>query len=295
MSRRCSVCLRAPRSPALRYSAATACSSSSAAASPPARCPAIGTCPSPCASTPRSRPATAPRRRGCGRSPSASTGTAASRRRACPSAVRRSSKSTNSATALERCRGALVGHGGFDANLEFHGGEPAPVHGQMLAFNGRAHGHSTVLLHVYASKPADITIVLTFAVRHPKRGKFGTELLHRHPAARLRPRLRHRRLARLRAALPLPRPQLQLPQRPLRRPERLPGGDLLVHPRHLLLLGGRADPHLADPQLHRPLAAEDPVGAPASHPGAPQVEGDRGRGKQRDRRVEPRQVERQDE
>jgi hypothetical protein len=85
-------------------------------------------------------------------------------------------ESTSSATALERCKGALVGHGGFDANLEFHGGEPAPVHGRMLAFNGRSHGHSTVLLHVYASRPADVTIVLTFDVRHPQRGKFGTEL-----------------------------------------------------------------------------------------------------------------------
>jgi hypothetical protein len=85
-------------------------------------------------------------------------------------------ESTDSATALKRCKSALVGHGGFDANLEFHGGEPAPVHGRILAFNGRAHGHSTVLLHVYASKPANVTIVLSFDVRHPKRGKFGTEL-----------------------------------------------------------------------------------------------------------------------
>lgn len=85
-------------------------------------------------------------------------------------------ESTDSATALQRCRGALVGHGGFDANLELHGDEPAPVHGRVLAFNGRTHGHPTVLLHVYASKPADVTIVLTFDVRHPKRGKFGTEL-----------------------------------------------------------------------------------------------------------------------
>jgi len=85
-------------------------------------------------------------------------------------------ESTNSATALRRCRGALVGHGGFDANLEFQGREPSPVHGRMLAFNGRSHGRPTVLLHVYASQPANVTIVLPFTVRHPKRGKFGTEL-----------------------------------------------------------------------------------------------------------------------
>lgn len=85
-------------------------------------------------------------------------------------------ESTDSATALERCKQALVGHGSFDANLELHGDEPAPVHGRMLAFNGRSHGHPVFLLHVYASKPADVTIVLRFDVRHPKHGKFGTEL-----------------------------------------------------------------------------------------------------------------------
>lgn len=85
-------------------------------------------------------------------------------------------ESTSSATALARCQDALVGHGSFDARLELHGGEPAPVHGRMLAFNGRDHGRPALLLHVYASKPADVTIVLAFAVRHPKRGKFGTEL-----------------------------------------------------------------------------------------------------------------------
>jgi hypothetical protein len=46
----------------------------------------------------------------------------------------------------------------------------------MLVFNSRSHGHTAFLLHVYASNPADVTIVLHFSVRHPKRGKFGTEL-----------------------------------------------------------------------------------------------------------------------
>jgi hypothetical protein len=85
-------------------------------------------------------------------------------------------ESTSSATALARCQDALVGRGGFGASLELHGGEPALVHGRMLAFNSREHGRQTVLLHVHASKPADVTIVLAFTVRHPKRGKFGTEL-----------------------------------------------------------------------------------------------------------------------
>lgn len=85
-------------------------------------------------------------------------------------------ESTSSATALARCRDALVGHGGFDANVEFPNREPFPVHGQMLAFNGQENGRPVIFLHVYASKPANVTVVLTFTVRHPKKGEFGTML-----------------------------------------------------------------------------------------------------------------------
>lgn len=85
-------------------------------------------------------------------------------------------ESTSTATALERCKGSLLGHGSFDANLEFHGEAPAPVHGRMLVFNGGSHRHPVFLLHVYTSKPADVTIVLRFTVSHPAHGKFGTEL-----------------------------------------------------------------------------------------------------------------------
>lgn len=90
-------------------------------------------------------------------------------------------ESTSSADALARCGGALVGHGGFDADVALPGREPFPVHGQMLAFNGRAHGRQAILLHVYASKPVDVTVVLTFAVHHPKQGKFGTVLTAKVP------------------------------------------------------------------------------------------------------------------
>lgn len=85
-------------------------------------------------------------------------------------------ESTDSPAALERCGGALVGHGKFIANVEFPNRAPFPVHGRMLAFNGSAHGHPAILLHINGSNPADVTVVLTFTIRHPKQGKFGTVL-----------------------------------------------------------------------------------------------------------------------
>lgn len=91
-------------------------------------------------------------------------------------------ESTDPATALSRCRGALVGRGDFYANVEFPDRPPFPVHGRMLAFNGRSStGRPAILLHVYGSTPVDVTVVLVFTIRHPDKGKFGTVLSTRIP------------------------------------------------------------------------------------------------------------------
>jgi hypothetical protein len=85
-------------------------------------------------------------------------------------------ESTDVQAALEHCRPALVGRGRFAANVEFPNRAPFPVHGRMLAFNGRAHGKPAILLHIHGSNPVEVTVVLTFTIRHPARGKFGTVL-----------------------------------------------------------------------------------------------------------------------
>lgn len=90
-------------------------------------------------------------------------------------------ESTNPRVALERCRGALVGRGDFTANVEFPDRDPFPAHGRMLAFNGRAGGKPAILLHIHGSAPVSITVVLSFKIRHPARGKFGTVLTTKIP------------------------------------------------------------------------------------------------------------------
>ncbi len=90
-------------------------------------------------------------------------------------------ESTDPSTALARCRDALVGKGQFTANVEFPNRDPFPVHGSMLAFNGRAHGQPAILLHIHGSRPAEVTVVLTFTIQHPARGKFGTVLSTKIP------------------------------------------------------------------------------------------------------------------
>jgi len=90
-------------------------------------------------------------------------------------------ESTDSQAARERCPGSLVGHGKFKADVEFPNRAPFPVEGQMLAFNGRSHGQPAILLHVHGSNPVEATLVLTFTIRHPRQGKFGTVLFTRIP------------------------------------------------------------------------------------------------------------------
>lgn len=96
----------------------------------------------------------------------------------CPPALL---EATDPPTALARCRSALVGRGHFAANVEFPNRAPFPVEGKMLAFNSRAHGREAILLHIHGSNPVEVTVVLTFTIHHPKRGKFGTVLSTRIP------------------------------------------------------------------------------------------------------------------
>jgi hypothetical protein len=90
-------------------------------------------------------------------------------------------ESTGPATALDRCKPALVGSGQFIANVEFPNRAPFTVHGQMLAFNGRTRGKPAILLHIHGSNPVELTVVLSFLIRHPSHGKFGTVLTTRIP------------------------------------------------------------------------------------------------------------------
>ncbi|HEX3172965.1 MAG TPA: hypothetical protein VHQ43_01940 [Solirubrobacterales bacterium] len=83
-------------------------------------------------------------------------------------------ESTSSATALARCRSALVGSGHFRAVVAFSGQPQLPVKGRVLAFLGRT-GHGTaILVHVAASSPITATVVLVFNLTHPRKGRFGT-------------------------------------------------------------------------------------------------------------------------
>jgi hypothetical protein len=88
---------------------------------------------------------------------------------------------TSTAAALVLCRGALVGHGVFDAVVEFASGPPIPVHGKVVVFNSRIGDRAALLLHIYNSSPVRLAFVIPFTIsRHPG-DDFGTVFAARIP------------------------------------------------------------------------------------------------------------------
>jgi hypothetical protein len=90
-------------------------------------------------------------------------------------------QSTSTATALRRCRPALVGRGNFGANVEFAGTDPVLATGTMLAFYGRSNGKQALLLHLYATTPVRATFVLPLIISSKGGQLFGTVLSAKIP------------------------------------------------------------------------------------------------------------------
>lgn len=88
---------------------------------------------------------------------------------------------TSTAAALALCRDALVGHGTFDAQVQFATGPMIPVHGKVLVFNGRVGKKSALLLHIYNASPVRLTFIVPFTIAHRSDGDFGTVFSARIP------------------------------------------------------------------------------------------------------------------
>lgn len=78
-------------------------------------------------------------------------------------------------TALQACRGALVGHGVLNAQVLLPGQGPFWIKAHLLMFNSEpVAGHKVVLMHAYSSQPP-IWAVIPFVIRH-EGGWLGTRL-----------------------------------------------------------------------------------------------------------------------
>lgn len=91
----------------------------------------------------------------------------------CPSGRLRS---TSTEQALAACAPALVGSGQFWAHILLPGQRPYPTHGRMVIFNGRSHGHSALLVHIFTSNPFNASFTVIFGIRHIDKGRYGTRL-----------------------------------------------------------------------------------------------------------------------
>jgi len=96
----------------------------------------------------------------------------------CPTGVL---EQTSTAAARAICRSSLVGHGSFDAEVNFPNTPLIPAHGRALAFAGRVGGRPAILLHIYVSMPVQVTIILPFKISRHQRGRFGDVFSARIP------------------------------------------------------------------------------------------------------------------
>jgi hypothetical protein len=96
-----------------------------------------------------------------------------------PTCSASSLQSTSTATALDRCRSALVGKGSFHAVVSL--GREISTGGKILAFNSRRAGRQALVLHLFAGTPVRFTLVVPLAIGNLKQGTFGTILRAKIP------------------------------------------------------------------------------------------------------------------
>lgn len=87
--------------------------------------------------------------------------------------------------ALSNCRPALVGKGGFSANISLKGqeGESYTANGRLLVFNGVEKGKPVLFGQIYSASPFATSFVIVFKVSKIEKGDYGTALTATLPAS----------------------------------------------------------------------------------------------------------------
>ncbi len=161
---------------------------------------------------------------------------------------------TSTEAALHLCRGALVGHGRFAVNVDVSDSSLIPAKGAVLVFNSSTRKGSGMVLHLYGTTPVKAAFVLPFEISRRSRGEFGTVFTAKIPTLASDLGYVTDIEADDRAQVPLRRRGAQLPQRPLRRAGRLPGGGLRPGQGHLHLPRRQAADQQAARGLQGPVA-----------------------------------------
>ena len=92
-----------------------------------------------------------------------------------PTCPRHALEARRTARVLQRCRGALLGTGRFDAHIEIPTQAPFPARGRVTAFNGMEGGRRVIHAHIFGRKPVPTVQVLTLRFQRAA-GPYGTEL-----------------------------------------------------------------------------------------------------------------------
>jgi hypothetical protein len=101
--------------------------------------------------------------------------------RGLPTCPFRQIQPASTTAAITACSSALVGHGTFRAKVALPEQSPFPSNGRILAFNGRMHGRSVILAHIYGTLPLPTSFTLPFEIEHRRTGTYGLTLIAHLP------------------------------------------------------------------------------------------------------------------
>lgn len=79
--------------------------------------------------------------------------------RGLPSCSRRRLRNATSEQAMRSCGDALVGRGRLRADVLLPNQAPFAIQARLLAFNGRVHGRTAVILHAFVANPPTVAVL----------------------------------------------------------------------------------------------------------------------------------------
>jgi hypothetical protein len=82
-------------------------------------------------------------------------------------------RDANTTEAIAACGPSLVGSGGYTVRTNLSNQETTVTPGEIILFNGSAHGHPAILAHTIQTEPVPIERLFVFKLRHTY-GTYGT-------------------------------------------------------------------------------------------------------------------------
>jgi hypothetical protein len=91
-------------------------------------------------------------------------------------------RGVSTAEAIRACGGALIGDGGYTVRTTLPAQTTTVSPGEILLFNGRDHGHPSILAKASQTEPVPVQGLFVFSIRHRPSGAYGYVIAANVPA-----------------------------------------------------------------------------------------------------------------